>query len=131
MHLLADIGGTNARFQLCGAGGLAGPVIQRRCADLPDIEALIRDVLGAVAEAPRAMLLAIAGPVDGDVVALTNLDWRFSCRDLAKAFKLDKCRAINDFAAMAWSLPAMEPSALQQIGGGAPRRDAAMVVCRW
>lgn len=128
MHLLADIGGTNARFQLWDPHGLAGCVVQRRCADFQDITALISDVLGEMAETPRALLLAVAGPVQGDMVALTNLDWRFSCQHIAKAFGFDDCRVINDFAALAWSLPAMGPADLRPIGGGAPDPRAAAVV---
>ncbi len=127
MHLLADIGGTNARFQLCGANGLTGPVLVRRCVDYRTINALILDIVEGLPDRPSAMILAVAGPVDGDEIALTNLDWRFSCDDLARDMRFEHCRAVNDFAAVAWSLPAIEAAGLHQIGGGLPTPGAAMV----
>ena len=48
----------------------------------------------------------MAAPVDREVITLTNRDWTFSAETLRKAANARRFRLLNDFEALAWSLPA-------------------------
>ncbi|NUW34140.1 glucokinase [Nonomuraea sp. SMC257] len=117
--LVADVGGTNARFGLVTSPGarpshvavLAGA--EHR--GLPEaVAAYLADHAGGAR--PGAACLALAGPVDGDRYALTNLPWSGSARDLG----LPEVALLNDFEALAVSLPHLEGDDLAPLGGPAP-----------
>ncbi|MDR8411940.1 glucokinase [Nonomuraea sp. 3-1Str] len=117
--LVADIGGTNARFGLVTSPGarpshvavLAGA--EHR--GLPEaVAAYLAD--HADGARPGAACLALAGPVDGDRYALTNLPWSGSARDLG----VPEVALLNDFEALAVSLPHLEGDDLVPLGGPAP-----------
>lgn len=108
--LLADIGGTNARFALL-EGGAPGAVTSLALDDFPDIGATIAAALQG--RAVRGALLAVAGPVSNNQAVLTNRGWRIDGGVL-------KARVINDFEALAWALPALKPEDVLPLGG-APR----------
>jgi len=124
-RLLADIGGTNARFalQLPGAGGYADIEVLA-CADYPDIGDAVRAYLGRAAarglaaDGVRHAAIAIANPVEGDEVSMTNHCWRFSIGALKAALGLDTLLVVNDFAALAMSLPYLPAEGRERIGGG-------------
>ncbi len=88
--LLADIGGTNARFAVAGAQGI-GPELRLAVADYPSPLEAIRTFLDRSRPdpPPRRAALAVAGPVQGDEVTLTNARWRVATRDLIAAFGFD------------------------------------------
>lgn len=127
MILLGDIGGTHARFQLCDRGRLLGQTVDFACSEFPGIAAVIAGVLPNLEQKPRSLLLAVAGPVDGDAVRLTNLGWRFTCSELKREIGVESCHVINDMAATAWCLPILGATDRLQIGGGSSFDDATMV----
>lgn len=117
--LLADIGGTNARFALVDPSGDERAVIFP-CAAHPSLDSAIRAALEHLSpgSTPPLAALAVAAPVDGDAVSLTNLPWRFSRRALERELGFDRLDVINDFTAIALSIPALAPADLRAIGGG-------------
>jgi glucokinase len=125
MRLLADIGGTNARFALQRAGGEGYADIEvLACGDYPTIEAAVRAYLARATERGLAAdvqhaAIAIANPVEGDEVGMTNHCWRFSIAALKTALGLDTLVVVNDFAALAMALPHLSAAQRQPIGGGA------------
>ncbi len=105
-YLVADIGGTNARFALVTGKSNDNFQIEHiqilSTADHPSCESAIRAYLTGIGSvSPTAACLAIAGPIVGDRVKMTNLNWEFSCTEMAKNLGLQHCLAINDFAAVA------------------------------
>ncbi|MEI8394405.1 MAG: glucokinase [Rhodospirillaceae bacterium] len=120
--LIGDIGGTNARFALIDAlGDLCIEVL--RCADYASLEAAIRDFLGRNTSGdapPIGAAFAVAGPVTGDLVTLTNLSWQFSTRSLGNSLGLQSLIVINDFTAVALGVPRLGCGDYRPIGGGAP-----------
>src|SRR5690606_25800725 len=99
--IIADIGGTNARFALVRSGGSQLEALRvLRCADHPDILDAIRHYLAELEPGlPVARLcLAVAGPVETDWIDLPNNHWAFSRSALASELALD-LRIINDFTA--------------------------------
>ncbi|TXG01613.1 glucokinase [Massilia arenae] len=117
-RLLADIGGTNARFALELAPGAIRAVQTLACADHARFEDAVRFYLaGANAKVSHAVI-AIANPVDGDAIRMTNHHWAFSIEAARRALGLETLLVVNDFTALAMSLPALRPGDLAQIGGG-------------
>ena len=105
-YLVADIGGTNARFALVtepSAGQFHFDHVRILSAGAyPSFDAALRTYFDDIGDLrPTAACIAIAGPVTGDAVRMTNLNWHFSCQEVAERFKLDHFLAINDFAAVA------------------------------
>ncbi len=116
--LVADVGGTHARFGLITRpGGSPEAVAVLRGAEhegLPDaVAAYLGRAEGGVR--PGAACLAIAGPVEGDRYHLTNASWHGSIRDLG----LPHSYVLNDFEALALSLPYLAEDDLLPLGGPA------------
>jgi glucokinase len=127
--LIGDIGGTNARFALIDR---ASPTIMRfpdeRTADHATIDDAIDRVLRSADRRPRAALLALAGPIAGDAVHLTNCDWIVVPKRLIARFGLAEVILLNDFEALSLSLADLGPSDLDQVGGGAALPERARLV---
>ncbi len=121
-RLLADVGGTNARFALETAPLRFEAVAVLACADYPSLGAAMQAYLaGVAARHPGPILhaaIAIANPVDGDAVSMTNHHWSFSTAELREELGLDTLVVVNDFTALAMALPHLKPSQRIQVGGG-------------
>lgn len=128
--LVADIGGTNARFAILAtptAEMVVFPTVQ--AADFADPNAAIRALdLGAKGLAPKTAVMAVAGPVTSDRVQMTNSHWVIEPKRMIAELGLDKVILVNDFEAQALALPAYGADDLEKIGGGAPRPASPMVV---
>lgn len=122
--LVADIGGTNARLAWVGREG--GPIehVQTLSVEAHATPGdAIRAYLQGLAEqangvwpAPRRAAVAVATAVGQDEVAFTNSHWRFSCAGLQAELGLDSLQVLNDFEALALSLPRLAPSQLRAMG---------------
>jgi glucokinase len=120
-HLLADIGGTYARFALETAPGLFEHKLSMRCADYADFHAAVTAYLSSAPIGPiKNAAVAIANPVAGDLVRMTNYHWQFSIEEMRVRLGLDNLVVVNDFTALAMSLPSLLPHQRRQVGGGAP-----------
>jgi glucokinase len=127
--LIADVGATNARFALVGADGGFQRVRVLAGEDYPSIERAIAAYLGDELKVSglrriEAAALAIAGPVTGDQVALTNHPWSFSIEETRRHLGIDRLLVINDFAAVAVAVPHLKTDERAQIGDGEPVADA-------
>ncbi len=114
--LVADIGGTNARFAVASLRDDGSIVLSEarvyQTASFATFEACIDAYLIDLGHsAPLDAVLAVAGPAVNDVVEMTNLKWRVDGPALERNPKLGHVRVINDFVAMAWSTA--EPDELE------------------
>lgn len=127
-RLLADIGGTHARFGLqAGPDGDIALIETLACAEHRTVADAMHTYLARVGcEAPRRCAIAIANPVLGDRVAMTNHHWSFSISELKAQFGFSTLRVLNDFTALALALPSLLPTQLRQVGGGSPIPDQAI-----
>jgi len=136
--LVADIGGTNARFGWLDAGsaavehvdtlpaaGHAGPA-QAAAAYLQQLA----HRLGSRWRAPRAAAFAVATAVGGDRIEFTNSHWAFSRRETQRELGLEELLLLNDFEALALSLPRLHPGQVRAIGSaqGPTSAPAALAV---
>lgn len=119
-RLLADIGGTYARFALETEPGQFEQLASLRCAEHADFHAAVRaylDGLNGRVDLNHAAV-AIANPVEGDRVRMTNYHWQFSIEEMRQRLGLDTLVVVNDFTALAMALPRLRREEKQQIGGG-------------
>ena len=125
-HLLGDIGGTNARFALLQpATRLITHTITLPTGQFPDLASAAQAYLQQVGQAGvQQACIAIANPIDGDTLKMTNNHWHFSIEATRQALGLDSLLMLNDWEAMAMAAPALQGSDLQQIGSGQPVADA-------
>lgn len=123
-RLLADVGGTNARFALETAPRVFDAVQVLPCCDYPGlgdaIEAYLASaaVLAAAVTPVRHAAVAIANPVDGDEIRMTNHTWSFSIAALRAQLDLATLLVVNDFTALAMALPWLGAGQRVQVGGG-------------
>jgi glucokinase len=103
--LVADVGGTRARFALAAPGGRPGPAVELATADFADLASAARAALARLGAAPRAAALAVAAPAAGDRIELTNAGWAFSVEESKSALGLDRLVILNDLEAVALALP--------------------------
>ena len=105
LRLLADIGGTNARFALFnGVQPYAETTLA--CADYPSLATAIKHYLADINDSrPRQAVIAVATAVDRDRIKLTNHVWSFSISETRRQLDFDVLKVINDFSALALSLP--------------------------
>jgi glucokinase len=119
--LVADIGGTHARFALGDdAGNLSGAIVlaTQRMGTAAELIADALSVLGA--DVPERICLAVAGPVTDGRVRITNHGAVFDGAELSREFGAEFV-LVNDFVALAHSVPYLND--LQQIGGDADSSD--------
>ena len=128
--LIGDIGGTNARFALLeGADTAIERMPDVRTGDYSTIEDAIADVvLQRASLRPRSAMLALAGPIAGDRIALTNSDWIVEPRNTIGQAGLEGMILLNDFEALALSLPGLTDADIDPIGTGTMRANGAKVV---
>ncbi|MET0980565.1 MAG: glucokinase [Telluria sp.] len=129
-RLLADVGGTNARFALELAPGRFEHVQVLACGDHPTLADAVRAYLAMPAVAAAGLVrhaaVAIANPVDGDQIRMTNHHWQFSIEALRQEVGFETLLVVNDFYALARSLPHLHDGDKVQVGGGTPRAGAAL-----
>jgi glucokinase len=127
--LIADIGATNTRLALAKQG-----VVTRVRVFASEDFASLSDAIEAYLEQeappakPTRAVLAVAAPVSGDTVTLTNHPWTFSVGAMRAHFKFGKLRVINDFVANALAVPHLTEADRIQIGGGAAAKAAPIGV---
>lgn len=118
LRLIADIGGTNARFALWD-GASVRDELQLHCIDYPNIEQAVQHYLQSVNERRplHEAAFAIAAPLHGDHVSMTNNNWRFSMNALRSQLGLQRLIVLNDFTALAMAIRHLPPTELRQVGG--------------
>lgn len=128
--LLGDIGGTNARFSIL-ADEQAEPIRfpNVRTADFPTIDEAIRtDVLDKTPVRPRAAILAVAGPIEGDEIDLTNCDWIVRPKAMISDLGFEDVLVLNDFEAQALAVACLTGEDREPIGTGTEPSTASRVV---
>jgi glucokinase len=115
--LLADIGATNARFALLAGANLAVSESYAVADHASPVEAARAFLAGpAAGHRPDHALIAAAGPIDGGRVVLTNAAWTVDPDRIAKGLNMREVQVLNDFEALGWSLPALQPENLVTLG---------------
>lgn len=130
--IVADIGGTNARFGLVQELTQTIHITEQHIFDCSEYDTFSH-VLNAYLNRldnlkPKNMCIAIAGPIIGDTIKMTNLSWEFSITQIKQQFELERFDVINDFAAQALSVTQLTPTDLITIKPGNPISTAAKTI---
>ena len=126
--LVADIGGTNARFALSHNNVVDPDSVQvLACNDYENLDAAFNAYLAEQNATVTEACLAIAGPVNEDI-RMTNNHWAFNCKKMQETLGLSLFKVINDFTAQALALPQLKDSDLIKIGNGEGQEQAARLI---
>ena len=116
--LVGDVGGTNARLALCDiASGDISRAKTYSGLDYPSLEAVVRVYLDEQGVEVEDGCIAIACPITGDWVAMTNHTWAFSIAEMKKNLGFSHLEIINDFTAVSMAIPMLKAEHLIQFGG--------------
>ena len=132
--LLADIGGTNARFAIADIAA-DNPLMEHTAqyfavSDFPSLAHAARhylDTSGHDALDIREAVFAVAGRVEGDEARITNHPWVISSERTASELGFSAVTLINDFAAQAMAIPLLRLQDVVHIGGAFWSPDARPV----
>jgi glucokinase len=115
--LLADIGGTNARFALMIDRAI-GAIDHLKVADFPSVKPAISSFLQRHAPHPDldAAVFGVAGPIENNRCIIINSGWSIDGASLQETFGFASVRLINDFEAVAWALPGLQPKDIYALG---------------
>ncbi len=127
-RLVADIGGTHARFALLNERGEPEQAHHLKTADYADLGAAIAAYAARLPafsrEAKRlgdvSAVISIAAPLAGDRVKMTNAAWDFSILQTQLDLGLKRLHLINDFEALALAVPTLQTQELTAIGHALP-----------
>ncbi len=127
--LIADLGGTHARFALVADGAVVETQVMRSTA-FSGLDAIIDAYLAAVGldRAPPVAAFCAPSPVVDDHVVMVNLNWTFSIEEIRRRYDFRWLRVINDFAAVALSIPELPTDGQVPIGRGDRVAGAAIGV---
>lgn len=134
--LVADIGGTHARFALASAGPdgrlLLEAVARMRVADHPRLESALAAYAASLGRPlPRRAAFAVAGPVEGERIRLTNTPWVLQPARMADALGFEAIALVNDFAAVAHAVDLLGPDGFRHLAGpetGLPESGTISVI---
>lgn len=128
--LLADIGGTHARFSTIDPGRKIIEPVVLETAEFSHFRAALeayRGQAGIRGSFAKAAVCA-AGPVSGECASLTNCDWDLTLAAIREAIGGGEAVLVNDFTAVALSLTELGAGGVHKLGGGEPIADAARAV---
>ncbi len=127
--LVCDVGGTNARFALVQAPGVAHlPLAPQQTGDHPGLAEAAEAALAGTRLRPRSMLVCAAGPNEGRRIKLTNAAWLIDGPQTAQALGLEQGLMFNDFEAQALSLPTLRAEWTLSIGAPREGDDGPLLV---
>ena len=134
-YIVADIGGTNARFGLVTAIDQKSRafVVENQqtyaSAEFEGVEQAVSCYQQSLnGERIDGACLAVAGPVAGEHIKLTNLNWNIHVSTARKTLGLQNLQIINDFAAYAYAIQYLDQSHLKTINDGAGIKDSPVAV---
>ena len=117
LSLVADIGATNARFALAvsGSNELIKP-LTLLTNNFTSILSACREYFNHIADLhPSRACIAVACPISGDHVSLTNNSWTFSIEEVRQKLNVGRLMVVNDFKAMAAGVPHLAAEEIDQI----------------
>lgn len=123
MRLIADIGGTNARFALSPAPGRFGSVTTLPVSAHPSFENALGCFMAAQKTEIDSAAVAAAGPVVDGAIEMTNAAWTIDATAFVHYAPVDRVRIVNDLAAVAHALSLLGAEGVQTLQSGPPGPD--------
>ena len=127
-HLVADIGGTNARFALADARGRISEMRSYRSKEFASLEGAADAYFSSMNVRPRKACFAAAGPVTDPVIEFTNSPWVLDVAAMRARFGFAEFLVVNDFKALAAGVSELAPSDFAEVKAGTAESSAPMLV---
>jgi glucokinase len=129
LRLIADVGGTNARFAIA-QGGAYQELTQIEVSRYASLQDALADYLKGLPPSlrPAAAMIAVAGPVFGDRITLTNSNWSFAISEMKRSLGMRVLRVVNDFAGTAMAMPYLPAADCFPVGRRAKAADGPIGV---
>jgi glucokinase len=129
-RLLGDIGGTNARWawQSSADAPLQNIAVVPCSGNSSFLDSASTYLENHALGKPAAACMGVATAIGGDIVRFTNSNWSFSIAELKALLQVDQCVVINDFTALALSLPALANNDVLRIGGDDAKHGAPIAL---
>lgn len=125
--LLADIGGTTARFAVLDRDGV-GPIEHTAVSGHPSLESSIAAFVERQPGPLDRAVLGVAGPVIAERCLITNSGWSAAVDKLRGAFGFPSVTLVNDFETIAWALPNLREHDVRVLPGGEAVNGEPMAV---
>jgi len=131
INLVADIGGTNIRIGITDEKGSIDALSVYQCNQYPSLSAVIKEYITEhhFEQCEIHACLAIACPVENDLIVMTNLPWEFSKSQLKQELQLSTFLLINDYTAIAHAIPLLNDNQKVQIGQGEAIANKPISIC--
>ncbi|MDO6446009.1 glucokinase [Colwellia sp. 1_MG-2023] len=131
INLVADIGGTNIRLGTFEQDSPVTDLKVYQCGNYPSLSAVIHTYINEANLTGKTInaCLAIACPVENDLISMTNLPWEFSQKALKEELSLNTLLLINDYTAIAHAVPYLSNDQKVQIGGGEVVSGKPISIC--
>ncbi|WP_371189495.1 glucokinase [Thalassotalea maritima] len=131
INVVADIGGTNLRIGMVQADASIENLKLFQCAEHGSLQEVLELYFNEFNIDSRQVnaCLAIACPVDQDLISMTNLPWEFSKSQLKANLQLNRLYLINDYTAIAWAVPQLRDDQKVKVGGGESVAQKPIAIC--
>lgn len=131
INLVADIGGTNIRLGIVKPNNEVASLTVYQCNEYDGLAEVLKAYIGKlkIENTQINACLAIACPVENDLITMTNLPWEFSKSALKEELQLNKLLLINDYTAIAHAIPFLNETQKVQIGEGTPVGGKPISIC--
>jgi glucokinase len=120
--LAADIGGTHARFAIASrnADGIQLEAIEKlKVEDFASLDSALERYRALAGPLPARAAVAVAGPVEGELLKLTNNPWVLRPALMAERLGFERVRLVNDFEAVAHAVAVLKAQDLAHVAGPA------------
>lgn len=130
LRLIADIGATNTRIAIAAPANPVPLAYWRyETKAFTDLKTPLQAALAQWSgPQPDEAICALASPVNGDEITLTNVGWSFSIQQTQQALNLDRLIVVNDWVAQAWAVTQLTGADCRELRGGVPNPRAPILV---
>jgi len=129
LSVVADVGGTNIRLAVCcDKTGEQSQIRTFACAEFLTLDAALFQYFSTLSAKVSSLCLAIACPVEDDLVSMTNLSWQFSKKTLKSKLELEHLFVINDYTAISLAVPFLNRHEKIQVGAGEAQKQGVIAV---
>lgn len=117
--LLIDLGGTNLRAAFGSRDGINLDDIQKIKLDqLDHFYEIVDQLISSRDDVVEDVIISVAGPKNSSSITMTNRNWKISADELKARFNLNSCYLLNDWEAIAYSLPSLKDQDLKILKKG-------------
>jgi glucokinase len=129
LSVVADVGGTNIRLAVCcNETGEVSQIRTFACVEFLTLDAALFQYFATLSQKVNSLCLAIACPVEDDLVSMTNLSWQFSKKMLKEKLQLSHLFVINDYTGISLAVPFLNDDQKIKIGQGEPQKQGVTAV---